>query len=641
MEYTFEQSLVDALPIGAAIFSGPQHTISAANQEMLTIWSRDSSAVGKDLHDAIPELKDQSFFELLTGIYQSGIPFHDPNGKASLMINGELQLVYFDYWLKPINDTEGKVIGVMNTAVNTSEKVIEQQKAQQASDKLQVVNEKLHAKNVELAESNAALQTAVEQLSAAREAAQLGLFDWDLINQTYTWDARFKQMFGLSAENNPDHYRVMVSRLHEDDRERVKKAVLDARTQELTGGKYDIEYRIVGAGDVPVRWARALGRVIFNKQGTPVRFIGTLMDITDQVLIRQQLRASEERLRLAIESADLGTWFIDTETREITPSPRLKEMFGFNADEEMPLGSAIDQIVEGYRDGVVQAINAAIEKGESYDIQYPVTGIRDGKLRWVRATGKLYPAQNDQAPIFSGTIADITDQKQNEQRKNDFISMVSHELKTPLTSAISYVQVSQKKAADGDDKIIAEMLDRASKQLAKMTTLINGFLNVARLEGGEIPIEKKRIDMAVLVKEVEESVLPGRTSLRLIFEPVEETWVNVDRDKIEQVFNNFITNAIKYSPPYTPIHIACVAKGKNAYVSVKDEGIGIRLQDQEKLFERFYRVEGQDTKSIAGFGIGLYICKEIIERHQGQIGVESTLGKGSTFWFTLPVSDKI
>jgi two-component system sensor histidine kinase VicK len=638
MEYTFEQSLVDALPIGAAIFTGPQHTILAANPEMLNIWSKDNSALGKNLLDAIPELKDQSFFELLTEIYQTGIPFHDPNGEALIMVNGELQPVYFNYWLKPIIDTEGQIIGVTNTAVNTSEKVRERQKAQQASHELRIVNQKLQAKNKELATSNAALQTAVEQLSAAREAAQLGLFDWDLINQTYAWDTRFKQIFGLSADDNPEHFHVMVSRLHKDDRIRVQKAVLDARNQELTGGKYDIEYRIVGAGDVPVRWARALGRVIFNKQGTPVRFIGTLMDTTEQVLIRQQLQASEERLRLAIETADLGTWFINTHTREITSSPRVKEMFGFDADEEMPLNSATDQIVEGYRETVLKAINAAIENGESYDIQYPVRGIHDGKLRWLRATGKLFPGQNDQAPIFSGTLADITDQKQTEQRKNDFISMVSHELKTPLTSTISYVQVSEKKAIDNGDKLIAGMLERAGKQLGKMTTLINGFLNVARLEGGQIPIERKRINMAALVKEVEESGVPGAASHRLIFDPVEETWVNIDKDKIEQVFNNFIGNAIKYSPPYTTIQIACVTIGNYAHISVKDEGMGIRLQDQEKLFERFYRVEKPDTGSIAGFGIGLYICKEIIERHDGQIGVDSKLGKGSTFWFTLPLA---
>jgi PAS domain S-box-containing protein len=625
MQYTFEQSLVDALPIAAAIFTGPKHTIKAANLEMLNIWGKDISVIGSDLHDGIPEIKDQNFFALLTGIYQSGIPYHDPNGKVLLLVNGELEFVDFDYWLKPIKDPEGKIIGVMNTAVNTSEKVRKQPKSEKVTQ------------YEELAMSNAALQTALEQLSAAREAGQLGLFDWDLVNHTYIWDARFKQMFGLSADDNPTNFQVMVSRLHEDDRVRVQKAVLDARKLELTGGKYDIEYRIVGAGDVPVRWARALGRVLFNKQGTPLRFIGTLMDITEQVMNRQQLETSEERLRLAIESADLGTWFIDTKSREITASSRLKEMFGFDADGDMSLGDAINQIAEEYRDSVTNAINAAMEDGESYDIQFPVNATNDGRLRWVRARGKLFSSQSGQAALFSGTVADITDQKQTEQRKNDFISMVSHELKTPLTSTISYVQVSQKKAVALGDQMIAGMLERAGKQLAKMTTLINGFLNVARLEDGKIPMEKKRVDMAVLLKEVAESILPDVASHHLVFAPVAEIWVDVDKDKIEQVFNNFISNAIKYSPLYSDIYIACVIKGDHAYVSVRDEGMGIALQDQEKLFDRFYRVEGQDARTIAGFGIGLYICKEVVERLGGQIGVVSTPGKGSTFWFTLPL----
>jgi two-component system sensor histidine kinase VicK len=633
----FEQSLVDALPIGAAIFTGPEHTIKAVNQEMLINWAKDKSVIGKNLHEALPELQDQPFFNLLSNIYRTGEPFHDPNGKATLRIAGVAQTFYFDYWFKPIRDAWGNIVGIMNTAVDVTQKVTEQKRAHQASQTLQAVNEELQATNEELSQSNSSLQTAVEQLNAAREAAQLGLFDWDLIGQKYAWDARFKQMFGLGAEDNPNHYYVMVDRLHPDDRDRVRKAVLDSRNQQLTGGKYDIEYRIVGAGDVPVRWARALGRVIFDPQGTAVRFIGTLMDITDQVMSREQLQAGEERLRLAIESANMGTWFIDAETRELIPSPRLKELFGFNADEEMPLEIAVNQIKQEYREMVVQGINDAIEKGASYDVEYPVVGYRDQKLRWVRATGKLYASENNQTPNFSGTIADITEQKQNEQRKNDFISMVSHELKTPLTSTIAYVQVSQKKASAKGDTVTAGMLRRASKQLDKMTKLINGFLDVARFEAGKMHIEKKRFDMAVLMREVEEGFVTEVTSHRFIFQPVEETWANIDKDKIEQVIDNFISNAIKYSPPYTTIQIACVTSGNYAHVSVRDEGMGIRPQDQEKLFDRFYRVEGQETKSIAGFGIGLFICKEIIERHEGTIGVDSEPGNGSTFWFTLPI----
>ncbi|MGY3212514.1 PAS domain-containing protein [Mucilaginibacter sp. HD30] len=413
------------------------------------------------------------------------------------------------YWHnhhEPVFDNEGNVAFIINTTTNITDRVrLEQaveegQRREQAlsndlalsnqelsaiNEELAAINEELQVSIQELSESNSALQTAIEQLSAAREAAQLGLFDWDLVNHTYAWDARFKRMFGLPAEHNPDHYSIMVSRLHPDDRERVKKAVLEARNFKLTGGKYDVEYRIVRAGDVPMRWARALGKAILHKDGTPVRFIGTLMDITDQVLIRQQLQASKDLLDLAIESADLGTWFINIETREINPSARLKEMFGFLADEEMPLSAAIGQIQEEYRGKVVEAINSAIENGESYDMEYPVVGFHDQKLRWVRATGKRYPGVDNETPIFSGTIADITEQKQNEQRKNDFISMVSHELKTPLTSTISYVQVAQKKITAIGDLVTAGMLERAGIQLRKMTTLINGFLNVARLEAGK------------------------------------------------------------------------------------------------------------------------------------------------------------
>jgi PAS domain S-box-containing protein len=648
----------------------PLFTILAVSDHYLNLVHKQRhELLGKGLFEVFPgsagDLSEQySVHNSFLRVIDTGKVDELPIFKYEIVTDdaaGKKETLYWTNLNEPIFGADGKVAYIINTTTNITDRIRLEQALEEGqqreralnndlalsnqdltaiNEELAAINEELQVTNHELSESNSALQTAIEQLNTAREAAQLGLFDWDLINHTYAWDERFKRMFGLPAEHSPDHYSVMVSRLHPDDRERVKKAVADARNFKLTGGRYDVEYRIIGAGDVPVRWAWALGRVIFDQLGTPVRFIGTLMDITDQVLVLQQLQASKDRLNLAIESADLGTWFINAETREVTSSARLKEMFGFNVDDEMPLAAAIDQIPDEYREMVAAAINRAIEKGESYDIEYPVIGFRDQKLRWVRATGKLYPGVNNETPIFSGTIMDITEQKQNEQRKNDFISMVSHELKTPLTSTISYVQVAKRKAAAAGDGLTAGMLERAGIQLGKMTTLINGFLNVARLEAGKIHIEKKELDMAVLVKEIENDVLAEVNSHKIIFEPIGETWVNVDKDKIEQVINNLISNAIKYSPPQTTIQIACVTQVNYAHVSVKDEGLGIRQQDQQKLFDRFYRVEDQGNKSISGFGIGLYICKEIIERHDGTIGVESEPGKGSTFWFTLPVIKK-
>lgn len=172
-----------------------------------------------------------------------------------------------------------------------------------------------------------------------------------------------------------------------------------------------------------------------------------------------------------------------------------------------------------------------------------------------------------------------------------------------------------------------------------MIGLISGFLNVSRLEAGKIHLEITRCDMAALIKEIESDILINNQSKNIIFDPVETTWMNVDREKIELVITNLISNAIKYSPVDATIQVACVpGDGDSVIVRVKDNGIGIKTEDQLHVFDRFYRVENKQTTSIAGFGIGLYLCKEIVERHGGKIWVESKFGQGSTFSFSIPLN---
>jgi PAS domain S-box-containing protein len=355
------------------------------------------------------------------------------------------------------------------------------------------------------------------------------------------------------------------------------------------------------------------------------------------LLLNAQLADSQELKNIAIEQAKLGIWYIDAQTREFIASSRLKAFFGYHANEAMTYAMAIAQIREDHRDKVVNEINAAIDLDKHYDMEYPIIQFKTDQLRWVRATGKLNPATNGRDSYFSGTIMDITEQKLDDQRKNDFIGMVSHELKTPLTSLSAYVQMLLAKAKNNEDSFTAGALDKAKTQVKKMTTMINGFLNVSRLESGKIHIDKQLFDMKDLVKEAEEEARATIGSHDIVFEPVEETLVTADRDKIGHVINNFISNAVKYSPVGSTINVACITVGKNAQISVKDQGIGIKPADIDKLFERYYRVENVSTKSISGFGIGLYLCSEIIERHSGSIWVESTVGEGSTFHFSIPL----
>jgi len=375
---------------------------------------------------------------------------------------------------------------------------------------------------------------------------------------------------------------------------------------------------------------------VINSQGEVEAVAGTTRDITDIKNAEIAISESEARFRTMAESTDVM----------IAVGDELGNAIYFNEAwinitartlEELLKNGWLDLLHPDDRALVTKVTTEALREKNSVQFEFRIADNRGG-YSWLlnRATPRFH--QDGSFVGFVSSTIDITGIKENEQRKNDFISMVSHELKTPLTSAISYVQVSQKKAAEYDDALTAGMLDRAGVQLRKMTGMINGFLNVSRLESGMIHMERELFDLALLVKEAGTEAATTFTGHHLHFSPSAEIMVNADREKIGQVINNLISNAEKYSAPGTSIHIACNTVDGRAQVSVSDEGIGISPEDLPRLFERFYRVKANDTKHIAGFGIGLYICSEIIKALGGEIWATSTPGKGSTFYFSLPLS---
>lgn len=355
---------------------------------------------------------------------------------------------------------------------------------------------------------------------------------------------------------------------------------------------------------------------------------------------RQKIEEGEVALRLAINAANFGTWFIHSVKREFIVDARLKELFGYYPDEELTIEGALAQITDEYRAYVSDKMEQAIYNNGDYDVTYPVIGLHDNKLRWLRAIGNLKADQSGAFSAFTGVVMDITEQKMDELRKNDFIGMVSHELKTPLTSMKAYVQVLLMKQKQGGENLTTDILQKANSQVTKMTKMINSFLNVSRLEAGKIHIERQIFDLALLMKEAEEEAVATIFSHTLVFEPVESAFINADWDKIGQVIHNLISNAVKYSRAESVIHVDCINTNGVVKVSVKDEGMGINPNDLSKIFDRYYRVEGSQMFSISGFGIGLYLCKEIIDRHDGEISADSEFGKGSTFTFRLPLHEK-
>lgn len=232
---------------------------------------------------------------------------------------------------------------------------------------------------------------------------------------------------------------------------------------------------------------------------------------------------------------------------------------------------------------------------------------------------------------------DITSFKNSERLKNDFLGIVSHELKTPVTSLKAFAQLLEHQFTSEKDLENAERFKKMDTQLNRMTTLINDLLEVTRIEEGKMSFKEELFNFDALVLDSIEEIQRTSISYKISLLGKSKKELFGDRDRIEQVLINLITNAMKYSKEGSEVIVKVSEKEGKVICSVQDFGIGIPEDKQGQIFERFYRV-GEENKLSGGLGLGLYIAKEIVKRHGGEIWVESKIGKGSTFTFTLPVS---
>ncbi|RBQ09890.1 ATP-binding protein [Pedobacter miscanthi] len=356
------------------------------------------------------------------------------------------------------------------------------------------------------------------------------------------------------------------------------------------------------------------------------------------IIALNNLKESEDNLHSAFNAGELGSCSLDLKTGRAEMSPKFRELYGLPIFGEINWDMVLSAVDPEYIPELNVVLEKCITKGTPVDSTYPIKHLITGEKRWMRVVGKCKTDQNNQAVGVYAVLMDVTDQKQDEQRKNDFIAMVSHELKTPLTSIKGYVQVLQLKARKENLTFSNKALEGAERQISKMTNMINGFLNVSRLESGKIAIDFKNIELTDLVKEVIEEYATTITSHHFSHQFSDKLFIRADWDKLGQVINNLISNAIKYSPVNSEIFIDCYRDGDAAVFKISDQGMGISPGNLPRLFERFYRVENANTATVAGFGIGLYLSAEIIKRHGGKIWAESELGESSTFYFSVPLA---
>ncbi|QED39048.1 PAS domain S-box protein [Antarcticibacterium arcticum] len=227
--------------------------------------------------------------------------------------------------------------------------------------------------------------------------------------------------------------------------------------------------------------------------------------------------------------------------------------------------------------------------------------------------------------------------KNLSDRKDEFIALASHELKTPLTTIKGYLQVLAKKEKDSLSELF---ISKSLNQVNKLNNLVDDLLNMSRIEAGKMEFNLEVFDLSELLREIAETFLYSHTSHSVLLKiddyPV---MVNCDRPRIEQAIINLLSNAIKYSPGAEKVYMGLNIQDRFASVYIRDEGTGLTREQQRQLFTRFYRAE--NTKGISGLGLGLYLTRQIIENHNGEVGVKSKYGEGSEFFFTLPLEENL
>ncbi len=311
-------------------------------------------------------------------------------------------------------------------------------------------------------------------------------------------------------------------------------------------------------------------------------------------------------------------------------------------------------------------------------IGYSREDLLEGKIRWDRLTPPEYKKETKKAmeeilsegmvtpwekeyikkdgsqiPIIIGSVMlnkkttemlsfvlDITERKRLEQRKDEFISIASHELKTPLTSIKGYVQILERIVQQMGDEKLNSYIQKTNTYINRLNSLIVDLLDVSKIQSGKLSLDYANFKVQELIEEVLEGIQQTNRSYKIIQTGSADTLINADKHRLEQVFTNLLTNAIKYSPQSKKVVLSIEKKKENIQVSVQDFGIGISKKEQSKIFDRFYRAETV-AKRFSGLGIGLYISYEIVERHGGKMWVESEVGKGSTFFFSIPIKKKV
>ncbi|BAZ10025.1 two-component hybrid sensor and regulator [Calothrix sp. NIES-4071] len=377
---------------------------------------------------------------------------------------------------------------------------------------------------------------------------------------------------------------------------------------------------------------------ILTPKGQVNGFGYVAIDVSDRKRTEAALSHSEEKFRQLAENIQDVFWIADIANQQVLyVSPAYETLWGRSRESlYQNFGEWLNAIHPEDRPRVEQTLRSKAPQG-CYDHEYRVIHA-DGSIRWIR--DRAFPIKNEAGEIIrtAGIAEDITERQRVEEIKNEFISIVSHELRTPLMAIqMSLGLLKTGIYANKPDKA-QRMIEIASIDTNRLVNLVNDILDLERLESGRTVLEKTVCQAYELMQQAVDGVqaLASGQNITLVIAPSHAS-VWAAGDTIVQTLTNLLSNAIKFSPPYSVIHLGAEQQIDHVLFQVSDTGRGIPADKLETIFGRFQQVDASDARSKGGTGLGLPICRSIVEKQGGKIWAESTLGTGSKFFFTLPV----
>ncbi|NVM57155.1 MAG: PAS domain-containing protein, partial [Desulfobacterales bacterium] len=355
---------------------------------------------------------------------------------------------------------------------------------------------------------------------------------------------------------------------------------------------------------------------------------------------------SEEKYRLLVENASEAITMIDNDGRFLIMNNAAAQHLGGQPQDF--IGKTVwDVLPKEIADERMASVRTVIQSGQGHvvEISLPLRG----ETSWFHTSTQPIKDSAGKTIAVLTLSTHITERKRAEearkelmQMKEDFVASVSHELRTPLTSIKGFLQLLLKGKVK-DPAVQQEFLMRASQDANRLMALVNDLLDLSRLEAGRLQLELEEVDMSTLITETLQSLqgLAGEKGISMTYTPPKTSViVKADRRRLQQVLVNLVANAIKFSEAHRTILVTGEVTNDNVTIKVIDQGPGIPAEELPKLFDKFYQAHSTVKRAVGGTGLGLYISKKIVEAHGGHIGADSELGRGSTFFFTLPLHGK-